>query len=65
MCIRDRFYHFEIIKLTEENKVKSRKFGAMIDGLPSVSMGVSDIGAWGSTAAYIDNKDVYYETIRN
>lgn len=21
--------------------------------------------AWGTTAAYIDNKDVYFETIRN
>ena len=37
----------------------------MPDGVPSVSIGVSELISWGSTAAYIDNKDVYYETIRN
>lgn len=30
-----------------------------------MSIGISEIAAWGSTAAYIDNKDVYYETVRN
>mgnify|MGYP000986644872 FL=1 len=37
----------------------------MPDGLPTVSIGISEICAWGSTAAYIDNKDVYHETVRN
>ena len=30
-----------------------------------MSIGVSELAAWGATAAYIDNKDVYYETIRH
>jgi acyl-homoserine lactone acylase PvdQ len=59
------FYHFEVIRISEDNQTISRKFGVMVDGIPSVSVGVSEVGAWGSTAAYIDNKDVYYETIRN
>lgn len=37
----------------------------MLDGIPSVSMGVGLDFAYGSTAAYIDNKDVFYETVRN
>lgn len=37
----------------------------MPDGFPTISIGISNIAAWGSTAAYIDNKDIYYETIRN
>jgi penicillin G amidase len=59
------FYHFEIVRLSEDNQIISRKFGVMADGIPSLSIGVTNIAAWGSTAAYIDNKDVYYETIRN
>lgn len=54
------FYYFEAVLLTENNEIKSRKFGAMPDGIPTVSIGVSELAAWGSTAAYIDNKDVYY-----
>lgn len=63
--IPNLFYYFEVVILTEDNKIRSRKFGVMPDGLPTVSIGISNVGAWGSTAAYIDNKDVYYETIRN
>ena len=37
----------------------------MPDGVPTLSIGVTELAAWGSTAAYIDTKDVYYETIRN
>lgn len=37
----------------------------MPDGVPTISIGISEIAAWGTTAAYIDNKDVYYETVRN
>ena len=54
------FYCHEIVLLDENNNIKNRKFGAMADGIPSVSMGVGKEYAWGSTAAYIDNKDVYY-----
>lgn len=32
----------------------------MPDGLPTMSIGVSETVAWGTTASYIDNKDVYY-----
>lgn len=37
----------------------------MPNGVPTLSIGLSDKISWGSTAAYIDNKDVYYETTRN
>ena len=37
----------------------------MPDGIPTISLGVTDKITWGTTAAYIDNKDIYYETIRN
>ena len=32
----------------------------MVDGLPSLSTGVNKNFAWGSTASYVDNKDVYH-----
>ncbi len=32
----------------------------MPDGIPTISTGMSELGAWGVTAAFIDNKDVYY-----
>ena len=54
------FYHFEAVRLNKDNEIISRKFGAMPDGVPSVSIGISELTSWGSTAAYIDNKDVYY-----
>ena len=37
----------------------------MPDGIPTLSLGISELTAWSATAAYIDNKDVYYETVRN
>lgn len=63
--IPNLFYHFEIVRLTENKKVRSRKFGVMPSGIPTLSIGVTDYITWGTTAAYIDNKDIYYETIRN
>ena len=59
------FYGVELVLLTEDNKVKNRKFGVIPDGVTSLSIGLSEEMAWGTTAAYIDNKDVYFETIRN
>jgi acyl-homoserine lactone acylase PvdQ len=59
------FYAHEIVLLDEDNNAVSRKFGAMPSGIPTVSICVSPEFAYGSTAAYIDNKDVYYETVRN
>ena len=35
-----------------------------MSGVPGVSIGINEEYAWGSTAAYIDNKDLYYETVR-
>lgn len=54
------FYCHQIILLDENNQIKNRKFGVMPDGIPSVSIGIGKDFAWASTAAYIDNKDVYY-----
>ena len=59
------FYAFELVLLDENNQIADRKFGVGPDGLPTVSIGVSPYAAWGATAAYIDNKDVFYETVRN
>jgi penicillin amidase len=60
------FYCYEFVLLDEHNNVKNRKFGVMADGIPSISIGIGNSDfAWASTAAYIDNKDVYYETVRN
>ena len=38
--------------------------GAMLDGFPSISMGLNKNIAWGSTASYVDNKDVFHEKVR-
>lgn len=35
------FYSFEAVLLNDDNSTKSRKFGVMPDGLPTVSIGVS------------------------
>ena len=36
----------------------------MVDGNPSLSIGTVKNFAWGSTAAYVDNKDVFHEKVR-
>jgi penicillin amidase len=59
------FYCLEVVLLGENNQIVNKKFGVMADGIPSVSIGVGKEFAWGSTAAYIDTKDVYFETVRN
>jgi acyl-homoserine lactone acylase PvdQ len=35
-----------------------------MSGCPSISIGINKHNAWGSTASYVDNKDLYYETVR-
>lgn len=35
-----------------------------MSGVPGVSIGVNKHRAWGSTASYVDNKDLFYETVR-
>ena len=35
-----------------------------MSGVPGFSIGINKINAWGSTASYIDNKDLFYETVR-
>ena len=44
--------------------MRLQTFGFMADGLPSINIGVNKKYGWGSTAAYIDNKDIYHETTR-
>jgi len=39
-------------------------FGASLSGVPIFSIGVNKHRAWGSTASYVDNKDLFYETVR-
>ena len=58
------FYALEVMVVDEEDQVQHRTFGVMVDGLPSFSVGVSDQFAWGSTASYVDNKDIYHEQVR-
>ncbi len=31
-----------------------------MSGVPGISIGVNKNQAWGSTASYIDNKDLFY-----
>jgi acyl-homoserine lactone acylase PvdQ len=45
--------------------LKHTVFGAKVDGFPAISLGLNNKFAWGSTAAYIDNKDVFHETVRD
>lgn len=35
-----------------------------MSGVPSISIGINKHHAWGSTASYVDNKDLFYETVR-
>lgn len=35
-----------------------------MSGVPGISIGVNKHSAWGSTASYVDNKDLFYETVR-
>lgn len=37
----------------------------MIDGFPSITIGINKFFAWGSTASYVDNKDVFHEKVRD
>lgn len=59
------FYMIELVLLNEDNTTKTQTFGLTADGVPSITIGVAKKFAWGSTAAYIDNKDMYYETTRH
>jgi acyl-homoserine lactone acylase PvdQ len=34
-------------------------FGASLNGVPAISVGLNKHFAWGSTASYVDNKDLY------
>lgn len=36
----------------------------MVDGLPAMSIGINNEYAWGSTASYVDNKDIFHEKVR-
>lgn len=35
-----------------------------MSGVPGLSIGLNKNQAWGSTASYVDNKDLFYETVR-
>lgn len=45
--------------------MKDQVFGVMVDGFPSISIGINRNFAWGSTASYVDNKDVFHEQVRD
>jgi penicillin amidase len=65
LSIPSLFYMAEINLLDENDNLNLTTFGAKAEGIPSFSIGLNDYFAWGSTAAYIDNKDVYHETVRD
>ena len=50
--------------LDEANNVKIQIFGVSMSGVPAISSGMNGLRAWGSTASYVDNKDLFYETVR-
>lgn len=59
-------YMIEFILLEKDsNEIRVQAMGAMLDGVPSISMGTNGKVAWGSTASYVDNKDVYHEKVRS
>lgn len=60
LFIPSLFYFTQFNLLDENNEVSLRAFGARADGFPSLQIGVNNHFAWGSTAAYIDNKDVFH-----
>ena len=64
LLIPSIFYMAELIIVDEANEIQHQAFGALVDGLPFVSVGVSKNFAWGSTASYVDNKDVFHEKVR-
>lgn len=51
--------------LDENNELDLTTFGVKADGFPALSIGLNNKFAWGSTAAYIDNKDVFHEVVRD
>lgn len=55
----------ELTILDNNNNQIITAFGAKADGFPAISVGLNNKFAWGSTAAYIDNKDVYHQTVRD
>lgn len=60
LLIPSLFYLAEINILDENDELKLTAFGAKADGFPAISIGLNNNFAWGSTAAYIDNKDVFH-----
>lgn len=58
------FYAAEVALLDENDNVKIQTFGVSMSGVPSISIGINKNQAWGSTASYVDNKDLFYETVR-
>ncbi len=64
LLIPSIFYMIEIQLLDNDNNTKQWTFGAMVDGMPAISLGRNKNLAWGATASYVDNKDVFHETIR-
>ena len=58
------FYVMELGLLNEDKTVKNQVFGVSMSGVPAISIGLNKDYAWGATAAYIDNKDLFYETVR-
>lgn len=48
----------------QNDELQHQAFGVMMDGIPGLVVGVTDEFAWGSTASYADNKDVFHEKVR-
>lgn len=58
------FYAAEVGLLDENNNMRIQTFGVSMSGVPAISIGINKNQAWGSTASYVDNKDLFYETVR-
>ncbi len=58
------FYVNELGLLDENNNIIIQTFGVSMSGVPGISIGLNKNQAWGSTASYVDNKDLFYETVR-
>ena len=59
------FYMMEVILVDDNNNTINQAFGVMVNGVPSITLGVNKYLSWAATASYIDNKDLFHEKVRD
>ena len=54
------FYAYEVGLFDKDDNSEIQTFGVSMSGVPAISIGINKNQAWGSTASYVDNKDLFY-----